>query len=147
MVQCTQQQFQFGCEAQGLHLIWLGVEQGASKGSLQSGKGVVGPCCPQAALLSPLPALGPHICLFFNFLLGKNCCGLAGLSHRLPAQQGQQPIPCEPLHRSLRAGQLPGGLRTLKSLPNLLSGGKQCFTHPDPSLLSPWSVDGKLRGP
>lgn len=131
----------------GFHLIWLGVEQGASKGSLQRREGVLRPCCLQADLLSPLPALGPHIpCLFFNFLLGKGFAGLLGCAIASQPCRDSSQFPLSPFLGPQSRGT-PGGLRTPKSLPNLLSRGKQCFTHPDPSLLSLWSLDAKLRGP
>lgn len=103
MVQCTQQQFWFGCETEGLHLICLGVEQGGTKGSLQGDKGVWGP--PGSPALTSACFRAPHIMFIFQLPpQKKSFCGLAGLSHCLPAQQGQQPVTSEPLRGDLRGG-------------------------------------------
>lgn len=119
MVQRTQQQFWFGCETEGLHLICLGVEQGASRGSLQGDKGVLGP--PGSPALTPACFRAPHIMFIFQLppqkkvSVGSLGCPIASQPSRDSSQS-----PVSPSVGTSERGHL-GGLRTLKSPSNFLS--------------------------
>lgn len=132
----------------------------------------MGTACPQAAPLSPLPALGPHQrCLFFNFLLGERCYLLAELPHCLPPHPiASRRIPPHPAashrippgaSRSSAASSAPshwhpravlGPLNGLSRTEPTLScspltsfppmGSKSTHTHPSSSPSSLWGCSG-----